>query len=58
MNVFSLIAVVLGIVVFVAAHLSVQRRWASEPLGLALVWSGFLLHILLRTHHLVSFTWD
>ena len=58
MNVFSLIAIVLGIVVFVAAHLAVQRKWATIPLGLALVWAGFLLHVILRTEHLVSITWD
>lgn len=58
MNIFSLLLVIIGIVVFVCAHLAVQRKWATIPLGLALVWSGFLLHLILRTEHLVSITWN
>lgn len=57
MNIFAVIAMVLGIVVFVAVHFGVQRRWANLALGLVLVWVGLMLQLLIQTEHLITINW-
>lgn len=58
MNIFAFIVMALAVIVFVAAHLGVQRKWATVPLGLALAWFALMLQLLIETEHLISINWD
>lgn len=48
MNVFALIALALSIVVGTAAHLGVQRKWATVALSLVLFALAFGLQSVVR----------
>ncbi len=51
MNVLALLLAAVAIVLFLANHFAVPRKWATQPLGLAFLTLAIVVQFVWLKHH-------